>query len=56
MQSEEQLRERVTELEKRREELVMAANRELASLNGRIDELKRLLGESSLAEADAKTE
>jgi len=47
MLTEEQLQARIAELEKKREELVMMANRELANLTGRIDELKRLLGDAA---------
>ncbi len=45
MLTEEQLRARLKELEGERDKLVMAANHELASLSGRIEELKRLLAD-----------
>lgn len=56
MQSRERLQARITELEKRREELVMAANRELANLTGRIEELRSLLGDSIPDAAEAGEE
>lgn len=43
MQTEEELRARLRELEEQRQRLVEAANREIATLNGRIAELERIL-------------
>lgn len=47
MLTEEQLRARIKELEGERDKLMMAANRELAGLTGRIEELKRLLADDA---------
>lgn len=56
MLTREQLQARIAELERRREELVMAANRELANLTGRIEELKLLLSDTMPDAAETETQ
>ena len=50
MQTEAEIRERITLLERNRDTFVNQANQELAALQARIDELKLVLDPAPLAE------